>query len=77
MRHLWDSRYVVYLQSTVAGVMAFTQLTTPAFHVAYPAVVNQTLANLITVYERVYRRQYVSTTAAQHHHYQVPALTGR
>jgi hypothetical protein len=58
---------VVNLQASVGHVPSFTMLATPAFHAAYPAVQNQTLTNLITVYERVYRGQYVNTTAAQHH----------
>ena len=58
---------VVTMQEAVEHVPAFAQPANHAFFLEFPAVQQQTLTNLSTVYRRVYREVYAHSTAAQHH----------
>jgi hypothetical protein len=58
---------VVNLMASVEHVPAFTMIAHPAFYQTYVHAANQTVDNLIAVYERIYKTQYANTTAAQHH----------
>jgi len=58
---------VITLQNAVAHVPAFAQKADAAFYLEFRQRADQTLTHLVSTYRRVYRTEYVNTTAAELH----------
>ena len=58
---------VMMLQQAVSHVPAFAQMANNAFYQDWPLLADQTMVRLMATYRRVYRTQFVNTTASQHH----------
>ena len=62
-----EGEQVAQLKLAVGHVTAFADMAHAAFHQAHPLRNDQTIERLCVIYRRVYRSQYVNSTAAQHH----------
>ena len=62
-----DTEQVHAYQEAIAHVPQLAALASAAFYHAHPDEADQTMANCLTQYRKVYRTQYANTTAATHH----------